>query len=305
MNTRGNNGLVVGPQGSNVKRIEDETGARVKCLKDKTTVEIYGSPEAVRRATDKIIDLLEAKSGGSRDRPGEKRRRDDDRFGDDNKRPRGAQNDSLLDYLRSSAVELGVSKEFPPDFVDESNADEQGNVEETASITNYVGLIIGKQGRMHSEIQRIVDIPMTINKEDETVTFKGPAANVGRGLALIREVIELTNAVRDARNATRERDDVEETISITGDVGAVVGKQGNTVKRIKSQLPRCLFQVDRNSETVLVRGAPEMVELAKRLVSEAIENVQARARERGGDVDADMGGEAPMEQDRDLRERLG
>ena len=45
--------------------------------------------------------------------------------------------------------------------------------------------------------------------------------------------------------------------------------------------------------------------LAKRLVSEAIENVQARARERGGDVDADMGGEAPMEQDRDLRERLG
>jgi hypothetical protein len=48
-----------------------------------------------------------------------------------------------------------------------------------------------------------------------------------------------------------------------------------------------------------------MVELAKRLVSEAIENVQARARERGGDVDADMGGEAPMEQDRDLRERLG
>jgi len=66
-----------------------------------------------------------------------------------------------------------------------------------------------------------------------------------------------------------------------------------------------LFQVDRNSETVLVRGAPEMVDLAKRLVSEAIENVQARARERGGDVDADMGGEAPMEQDRDLRERLG
>ena len=304
MNTRGNNGLVVGPQGSNVKRIEDETGARVKCLKDKTTVEIYGSPEAVRRATDKIIDLLEAKSGGSRDRPGEKRRRDDDRFGDDNKRPRGAQNDSLLDHLRSSAVELGVSKEFPPDFVDESNADEQGHVEETASITNYVGLIIGKQGRMHSEIQRIVDIPMTINKEDETVTFKGPAANVGRGLALIREVIELTNAVRDARNATREPD-VEETISISGNVGAVVGRQGFTVKRIKSQLPRCLFQVDRNSETVLVRGAPEMVELAKRLVSEAIENVQARARERGGDVDADMGGEAPMEQDRDLRERLG
>ena len=56
MNTRGNNGLVVGPQGSNVKRIEDETGARVKCLKDKTTVEIYGSPEAVRRATTDTID---------------------------------------------------------------------------------------------------------------------------------------------------------------------------------------------------------------------------------------------------------
>jgi rRNA processing protein Krr1/Pno1 len=157
---------------------------------------------------------------------------------------------------------------------------------------------------MHAEIQRVADATMTINKENETVTFKGPAANVGRGLALIREVVEMTNAVRDARNATREPD-VEETISITGNVGAIVGKHGNTVKRIKSQLSHCLFQVDRNSETVLVRGAPDMVQLAKKLVNEAIENVQARTRERGGDADVDMGGDAPAEPDRDLRESIG
>lgn len=41
---------------------------------------------------------------------------------------------------------------------------------------------------------------------------------------LICEVIELTNAVRDVRNAIRERDDVEEIIFIIGNVGVVVGK---------------------------------------------------------------------------------
>jgi len=43
-----------------VKRIEDATGARVKCLTDKTTVEVSGSSEAVRRASDMIIDILES-----------------------------------------------------------------------------------------------------------------------------------------------------------------------------------------------------------------------------------------------------
>ena len=33
MDTRGNNGLVVGAKGSNVKRIEEETGAKVDCMK--------------------------------------------------------------------------------------------------------------------------------------------------------------------------------------------------------------------------------------------------------------------------------
>ena len=65
MNTRGNNGLVVGPQGSNVKRIEDETGARVKCLKDKTTVEIYGSKRRVAAREIVLVKSVVATTTGS------------------------------------------------------------------------------------------------------------------------------------------------------------------------------------------------------------------------------------------------
>ena len=61
----------------------------------------------------------------------------------------------------------------------------------------------------------------------------------------MREVIETTNALREARNAQEEKareNDVEATIEIKGNVGAVVGKGGSTVKSIKHQL-RCHFSI--------------------------------------------------------------
>ena len=150
------------------KRQEDATGARVKCLTDKTTVEVFGSPEAVRRASDMIIDILESRNGDKgrpsggegdlRDRLGGKRRRDDDRNGDGGDK-RARPQESLLEHLRNSAKEAGIAKEFPPEYVDASQADEHGNVEQSTSIANYIGLVIGKHGRMQAEIQRNVDIP--------------------------------------------------------------------------------------------------------------------------------------------------
>ena len=291
LDTKGNNGLVVGPKGSTVKRIEDATGARVKCLTDKTTVEVFGSPEAVRRASDMIIDILESRNGDKgrpsggegdlRDRLGGKRRRDDDRNGDRGDK-RARPQESLLEHLRNSAKEAGIAKEFPPEYVDASQADEHGNVEQSTSIANYIGLVIGKHGRMQAEIQRNVDIPMKIDREHELASFRGPADKVGQGLALVREVIETTNALREARNAQEEKareNDVEATIEIKGNVGAVVGKGGSTVKSIKYQL-RCHFSIDRDSEIVTIRGPAEKVELGKKLVAEAIEKVASRKKER-------------------------
>jgi len=291
LDTKGNNGLVVGPKGSTVKRIEDATGARVKCLTDKTTVEVFGSPEAVRRASDMIIDILESRNGDKgrpsggegdlRDRLGGKRRRDDDRNGDGGDK-RARPQESLLEHLRNSAKEAGIAKEFPPEYVDASQADEHGNVEQSTSIANYIGLVIGKHGRMQAEIQRNVDIPMKIDREHELASFRGPADKVGQGLALVREVIETTNALREARNAQEEKareNDVEATIEIKGNVGAVVGKGGSTVKSIKHQL-RCHFSIDRDSEIVTIRGPAEKVELGKKLVAEAIEKVASRKKER-------------------------
>ena len=210
IDTNGNNGLVVGPKGSNVRRIEEETGARVNCLSDKTTVEISGPPEAVRRASDMITDLLANKdrTGGEdlRSRLGAgKRGRDDDRRGGDEKRFRSS--GSLLENLRAAAADAGLTKTFPPEYVDESQVDDQGHVFQSTNILNYIGLIIGKNGRMQAEIQALVEIPMNINREEATVSFKGPADKVGLGLALVREVIETTNALNEVRGRDVRRDD--------------------------------------------------------------------------------------------------
>ena len=290
IDTNGNNGLIVGPKGSNVRRIETETGARVNCVSDKTTVEVTGHPEAVRRAVDMIRDILAERSDRGddlRSRLGGKRGRDDDRRDDRDKRPRI---DSLLEHLRTQAKEAGLSLDFQPESIDEP-ADENGDVTRSIGIENYIGLVIGRQGRMQSEIQSVTGIPMDINRDDNTASFKGPADKVAQGIALVREVIETTIALRDAKrdSAPAVRDsapqyerktgpregDVEDTVDISGFVGAVLGKGGAQVKYIKSQV-RCHLTVNREKEIVELRGPPEKVELGVKLINQTIERTKER-----------------------------
>ena len=290
IDTNGNNGLIVGPKGSNVRRIETETGARVNCVSDKTTVEVTGHPEAVRRAVDMIRDILAERSDRGddlRSRLGGKRGRDDDRRDDRDKRPRI---DSLLEHLRTQAKEAGLSLDFQPESIDEP-ADENGDVTRSIGIENYIGLVIGRQGRMQSEIQSVTGIPMDINRDDNTASFKGPADKVAQGIALVREVIETTIALRDAKrdSAPAVRDsapqyerktgpregDVEDTVDISGFVGAVLGKGGAQVKYIKSQV-RCHLTVNKEKEIVELRGPPEKVELGVKLINQTIERTKER-----------------------------
>lgn len=290
IDTNGNNGLIVGPKGSNVRRIETETGARVNCVSDKTTVEVTGHPEAVRRAVDMIRDILAERSDRGddlRSRLGGKRGRDDDRRDDRDKRPRI---DSLLEHLRTQAKEAGLSLDFQLESIDEP-ADENGDVTKSIGIENYIGLVIGRQGRMQSEIQSVTGIPMDINRDDNTASFKGPADKVAQGIALVREVIETTIALRDAKrdSAPAVRDsapqyerktgpregDVEDTVDISGFVGAVLGKGGAQVKYIKSQV-RCHLTVNREKEIVELRGPPEKVELGVKLINQTIERTKER-----------------------------
>lgn len=68
MDTRGNNGLVVGVRGENVKRVERETGARVRCEKDKSTVVLSGTPAEValaRRMVEATLRQAGIEPGGA------------------------------------------------------------------------------------------------------------------------------------------------------------------------------------------------------------------------------------------------
>ena len=86
MDTRGNNGLVVGVRGENVKKVERETGARVHCEKDKATVLLSGAPAAVAHARRLVEATLRQAGidfggsfGGGAPIPGDDRARDDER----------------------------------------------------------------------------------------------------------------------------------------------------------------------------------------------------------------------------------
>ena len=61
MNTEGNNGLVVGPRGANVKKLEQMSGCKINCNQDKTTVEISGPPRGIQMAIEAINDLIDSR----------------------------------------------------------------------------------------------------------------------------------------------------------------------------------------------------------------------------------------------------
>ena len=68
VDTRGNNGLVVGQRGENVKKVERESGARVRCEKDSTTVVLSGAPAAValaRRMVEATLRQAGIEPGGA------------------------------------------------------------------------------------------------------------------------------------------------------------------------------------------------------------------------------------------------
>ena len=62
INTKGNNGLVVGPKGSNANRVQNNSGARVHCESDRTTVMIVGLPDAVKRARALVEEVRPGQS---------------------------------------------------------------------------------------------------------------------------------------------------------------------------------------------------------------------------------------------------
>jgi len=87
-------------------------------------------------------------------------------------------------------------------------------------------------------------------------------------------------AVRDSapqyeRKTGPREGDVEDTVDISGFVGAVLGKGGAQVKYIKSQV-RCHLTVNREKEIVELRGPPEKVELGVKLINQTIERTKER-----------------------------
>jgi len=56
VDTRGNNGLIVGPKGSHIKNIENVTKASVDAERDGTTVIVRGAVPDVIRAREMIED---------------------------------------------------------------------------------------------------------------------------------------------------------------------------------------------------------------------------------------------------------
>jgi baculoviral IAP repeat-containing protein 6 len=70
VDTRGNNGLIVGPKGSHIKNIENVTKASVDAERDGTTVIVRGAVPDVIRAREMIEDALTRNGIDFRGKPG-------------------------------------------------------------------------------------------------------------------------------------------------------------------------------------------------------------------------------------------
>lgn len=79
----------------------------------------------------------------------------------------------------------------------------------------------------------------------------------------------------------------------------IIGKQGVNIKWMKRE-SRCSIEVDREAETVTVRGAPADLNIAKRFIAETLDKANKRAlgvetnKQRMTDQAAEFSGDEEM-----------
>ena len=264
-------GLVIGRQGENLRRVEQDTGTRIQFITGPDTTgphrqcRITGSPRAREHAKSEIYRIIEA-----------------------NRQAQGGQ--QAARDGRTSAAQTKPSHQ--PALREGENSTQIMVPDKT------VGLIIGRGGETIRDLQDRSGCHINIVGENKSVNGLRPVNLIGsqqaaaRAKELIMEIVEsdTRNGGHGAANTSRVQSDPygdpygspnnksNETIHVPSEaVGMIIGKGGETIKEMQNQTG-CKINVSQASGRDVTReigliGTMAAIDAAKRAIDEKVEQV--------------------------------
>jgi len=263
-------GLIIGKGGDTIRRLQEDSGAKITIFQrqgDPSEVEkqlrIIGEPRFTDRCKQMILDLMHEKDSG--------------RLGG-----RGGHNEYGSDSRSGGRP--------PPGPGDRFGGFHHGQSREVAVPPAYIGLVIGKGGESVRRIQdqtgaRIqFDSNRTDSHGNKICCISGPPDCVRRAEDMIQEIIDNSAAQRGARGFM-SGEEVRMAVP-SNRCGAVIGRGGETIRVIKQQ-SGCDIEQDKKASTpdervFIIRGTPDRVEVAKKLINEKVRGTSSPTPEPSG-----------------------
>eukprot|EP01012_Entosiphon_sulcatum_P047378 TRINITY_DN6428_c0_g1_i1.p1 TRINITY_DN6428_c0_g1~~TRINITY_DN6428_c0_g1_i1.p1 ORF type:complete len:1057 (+),score=168.45 TRINITY_DN6428_c0_g1_i1:45-3215(+) len=294
-------GAVVGPVGLNITRIRDETGVNVFVPRrgvEEDFITLRGAPAQIVKAKEILAEILKEAAAT--------------RVLTEEMRVEKHMHPYIIGkqgaFVRDIRDRTGVQVNIPPKDTDlsiitlrgtgdaikkakmmilEKLNDESGTntgpiITETITVERSLhSWLIGKAGasikRIRDETGVQINLPSREAASDEIV-LKGTEENVEKAKRLIQKRVR---AGMDDRDAVVEEVPFDKQLS-----AAIIGKGGETIRKLRDETGCSFFIPDAHSESssIAIRGAAEDVARAKAIIEEKLAVAKGERQEKGAFV---------------------
>ncbi|XP_044747360.1 far upstream element-binding protein 1 isoform X2 [Coccinella septempunctata] len=286
-------GLIIGKGGETIKQLQEKSGAKMVVIQDGPNQEqekplrISGDPGKVEYAKQLIYDLIAEKEMQSF-RGGGRRNNDDGNYNDGGYGgPRGGGGQGFEVLVPRAAVGVVIGK--GGDMIKKIQAETGARVQFQQAREEGPGerscFLQGNPKQVEQARQRIEELIESVQRRD-TEGPGGPGAGRRGGGRGGRDGFdnrggrngggEYGGGWEDRRNNQSQGTEVSFNVP-ANKCGVIIGRGGETIKQLNAQsgahceLDRRNQNPNASEKTFIIRGDPEAIEMAKRIIQEKIQ----------------------------------
>jgi|EP01043_Picozoa_sp_COSAG02_P028508 polyribonucleotide nucleotidyltransferase len=277
-------GTVIGRGGENIRKVQDESGARVDMEKGSGVVNISGSKAAVAKAQELIADLLDPKYDA----------KDFMDVGMDGVPVIVGKGGSNIKRLQQESgakidIERGLGSVCAMYGTEEAVKKARALIEAQLRDAKYsetvecpasaIGAVIGKGGETIRSIQEDSGARVNVERDPPSVRLSGAKESVTKARTLVEAVL-----AKEAKGKELPKGHIVETVDIPKfAIGSIIGKGGTSIAALQES-SGAKVDIQRDTDSAKVSGTKENVAKAIESIKETVakqEELQAKKAEKG------------------------
>jgi len=277
-------GTIIGRGGENIRKVQDQSGARVDMEKGSGVVKISGSKAAVAKAQELIADLLDPKYDA----------KDFMDVGMDGVPVIVGKGGSNIKRLQQESgakidIERGLGSVCAMYGTEEAVKKARALIEAQLRDAKYsetvecpasaIGAVIGKGGETIRSIQEDSGARVNVERDPPSVRLSGAKDSVTKARKLVEAVL-----AKEAKGKELPKGHIVETVDIPKfAIGSIIGKGGTSIAALQES-SGAKVDIQRETDSAKVSGPKESVAKAIKSIKETVakqEELQAKKAEKG------------------------